>query len=419
MFLGFGNKGGSGMVYFPETTPAKTAKGCTATGMFMLSSFRSILLYGLDASNFGNVDYMFSGCANLERINVASNTDWTYYPLSGTYMFYGCYNLVGQQNTQCNGYKTNIDFARVDGLNGPGYFTCAAALDEPYMTKDPAQIDSIFVTSSKGETRFTKEKLSKVKTVEFINAKPPTVSDTVKDVGTVPGAIVASLENENSLLKIYSEYTIYSQENSCIHMFKDFTSLNNVLTLESSHTDGYANFDTIGSTSMQGMFDGCVNLLHLDLNTFRMNNVTDVSYMFENVGKSLTDNNTTITFTNEDDDFYLNCATTAEGMFMGSKIWNLNLEHVYFNKLNNYKRMFYQFNGNTVILPDDTNGFRNNLDTGCDFSEMFSEMGTNTTSIDIASLYVGDADKIDSMFANSKSLVSIYANPIYYGNYGG
>ena len=185
MFFGFGNIGGSGMVYFPDVTPAKPAKGCTATGMFMLSSFRSILLYGLDASNLGNVDYMFAGCSNLERINVASDTDWTYYPLSGTYMFYGCYNLVGQQNTQCNGYKTNIDFARVDGLNGPGYFTCAAALDEPYMTTNPADIESIFAKSSKGESRFTKDQLKMVKIIEFVNDKPPAISSTAKDVDPI------------------------------------------------------------------------------------------------------------------------------------------------------------------------------------------------------------------------------------------
>lgn len=76
-----------------------------------------------------DVENMFKGCANLLKISLDEDTDWSKITNIGTAtsLFKGCTNLTGQEGTsQTNGGGTGIKFAKTDRAmseNSPGYFS--------------------------------------------------------------------------------------------------------------------------------------------------------------------------------------------------------------------------------------------------------------------------------------------------------
>ena len=75
MFMAYSNEDVSTAIYFPEDNTMRAAKGCDGMGMFALCDSKALMLYGLNIEGFSNIDYMFAGCTNLERINVGVETD--------------------------------------------------------------------------------------------------------------------------------------------------------------------------------------------------------------------------------------------------------------------------------------------------------------------------------------------------------
>ena len=65
---------------------------------------------------------MFDGCAALATITAS---DWSATVTSGN-MFNGCTSLVGGNGTAYNSSHTNGEYARIDRVGNPGYFTAPA-----------------------------------------------------------------------------------------------------------------------------------------------------------------------------------------------------------------------------------------------------------------------------------------------------
>jgi len=90
-------------------------KGCTALQTLDLSNFNT--------ANVTTMYGMFAGCAQLTTIY---GRDWDLsLPEDDGNMFEGCVSLVGGNGTTYNSSHTNGEYARIDRVGTPGYFTPA------------------------------------------------------------------------------------------------------------------------------------------------------------------------------------------------------------------------------------------------------------------------------------------------------
>ena len=88
------------------------------------SSCTSINFKNFDITEVEYIDEMFFGCNSLTRIY---SDDWDIsHLLSSNNMFYGCASLVGGNGTTYNSSHTNGEYARIDRVGTPGYFTAPA-----------------------------------------------------------------------------------------------------------------------------------------------------------------------------------------------------------------------------------------------------------------------------------------------------
>ena len=79
-------------------------------------------LSGFDTGKVTDMSNMFSGCSSLVTITVGDG--WNIgNEVNGDDMFYDCQNLKGGNNTAYDSRYTDVSYARVDGRDGPGYLT--------------------------------------------------------------------------------------------------------------------------------------------------------------------------------------------------------------------------------------------------------------------------------------------------------
>ena len=94
-----------------------TEKVGDMTSMFARCfALKSVDISGFE--HFGKTVAMFHSCYSLSTIYADE-----YCRLYGDQIFANCFNLEGGQGTEYSADKVNGDYAHVDGLNGPGYFT--------------------------------------------------------------------------------------------------------------------------------------------------------------------------------------------------------------------------------------------------------------------------------------------------------
>ena len=96
--------------------------------------------------------------------------------------------------------------------------------------------------------------------------------------------------------------------------------------------------DTTFVTNMGNMFENCRKLSSLDVRSFRMGNVTNMSYMFEYLGADASD------ILIEADDLDTSNVTSANGVFegVGQNAYNITINAANFNfsKASDFQRMF-------------------------------------------------------------------------------
>ena len=79
-----------------------------------------IEFHNFDTSDVEYMDSMFYNCRNLQTIYTYN--DWVSLP-SSPVMFYGCVSLVGGNGTAYNVNHINQEYAKIDRIGTPGYFT--------------------------------------------------------------------------------------------------------------------------------------------------------------------------------------------------------------------------------------------------------------------------------------------------------
>jgi hypothetical protein len=65
---------------------------------------------------------MFNGCSALKTVYVSDLWDMSKVTASGK-MFAGCVQLVGGNGTVWSNEHTNVEYARIDTPEAPGYLT--------------------------------------------------------------------------------------------------------------------------------------------------------------------------------------------------------------------------------------------------------------------------------------------------------
>lgn len=309
-------------------------------------------------------------------------------------MFYGCVSLKGQENTKFLSYHTNIEFAKVDGLEGrPGYFTGIWTLKEPIEAESDAETKSILIDAG-----FSQSDLEKVTKVEFVRQTPPT-GTSAKSISNVPDKIKAELKTDSStkevVLTISSESMIYSRAKSCFHLFQNFKALKTV--------EFNDNLDTIASLTMQGMFEGCVAMQTLDLSSLRTGNVEDFSYMFEKFGN----NKTNLNFLASNQLFDTNSAITFEGMFSESKLDVINIRNFVYYNADNLKMMFYKSTVSDINFYDEYSYKYIDSHIKADFTSMFEDC-TNIKCLKLGGFVPGENSILKQTFKNCSNLEKIY-----------
>ncbi len=395
MFMAYSNKNVSTMIYFPENNSMQAARGCDGTGMFALCDSRALMLYGLNVDGFSSVDYMFTGCLNLERIHVSGETDWSRLGgLAGSYMFLGCIKLTGQENTNYLNYHTNIEFARVDNpkANAPGYFTSVATLMEPDPADSDTEIESIFIKAGFD----AEDDLAQVKKVEFLRTAP-SKSTSAKSISNVEGMITAEIDktDDKNIMYIKCESVVFSRLSSCLHLFQNFSSLETI--------DFNNNFDPIAARTMQGMFDGCTSMTKLDLSSLRTGNVEDFSYMFESFGAATCELN----FLADSILFDTNSAITFKGMFENCNVSNIDICNFVYYRANNLSEMFKDSKVEEINFYGEYSYDYENRYIEADYSSMF-ENCTNITCLQIGGFVPSGNSKLDKMFKGCTNLYKIY-----------
>jgi len=86
------------------------------------SGLTSLDLSGFKTGSLTNLTQMFSSCSSLKTIY--AGYDWSMDKvISDRFMFWNCTNLVGGNGTMYNSSHTGREYARIDEVGQPGYFT--------------------------------------------------------------------------------------------------------------------------------------------------------------------------------------------------------------------------------------------------------------------------------------------------------
>ncbi len=114
---------------------------CVSITTLDLSSFSSASLDKDSDYNDGGIWLMFKGCTNLRTIYVSNNFTITYDPdavVIGNGVFDDCHNLIGGNGTAFSGDHIYADYACIDTVEHPGYFTYKEpGGDEPTPGPEP------------------------------------------------------------------------------------------------------------------------------------------------------------------------------------------------------------------------------------------------------------------------------------------
>ena len=211
---------------------------------YMFSSCSS--LTSLDVSSFNtekvtDMNSMFSWCPALTTIYVG--TGWnTAKVTSSDYMFYDSHNLVGGNGTRYDSNHTDAEYAHVDVVGDPGYFTAI-----PYV---------VLSTDGKTLTFYHDGVYNKEGTVYNLSDW----SNRASGVGT--GVTTAVFDPSFADARpIYTTGWFYNMAN--------LTTITGMEYLNTSEV-----------TAMTGMFAYCSSLTTLDLSSFNTANVNNMVAMF-------------------------------------------------------------------------------------------------------------------------------------------
>ena len=262
----------------------------TANVTKMVSMFEDCeRLINLDLSSFSNAKVsnmggMFSNCRRLKYIYVSDK--WVENTESSYEVFKNCHKLYGGQGSHCG--ETDVKYARVDGgTDKPGYFTPSGT--DPYLVDVPyALFNSETKTLTLGCAKILPQGAVEIEE-EAIN------NETWIGYGVATADEVVKVIIGES----FSKY----QPTKCSFWFNDCVNLIEI--------DGLTNINAVDVTSMKGMFFCCKLLTSIDLSSFDMAKVTDISLLFYNCQSLIT------IFVNANLNLDSDIVTASNSMFSG------------------------------------------------------------------------------------------------------
>ena len=252
-----------------DVTHFNTEKVTDMSSMFS----KCIGLKSLDVTNFNtanvkDMSYMFFHCYKLKEIFVSDKfvTDAV---ISSNYMFFECNSLSG--DIDYSDKAVDKTYAKTDG----GYFRDKAYYNRPWVKyADGTLTFRCGYKKTLGENEYalnSGENLPKWNThydkinlvvfeASFANARPTSCCAWFQafiNLKQIEGIENLNTENVTSMSYMF---------NGCL----------NLVELDVTH------FNTAKVTNMNGMFNDCSNLTELDVTNFNTANVTDMRYMFSN-----------------------------------------------------------------------------------------------------------------------------------------
>ena len=232
---------------------------CTLQVKDMGSMFQdSRWLQTVDLSSFcmknvTNISSMFENCPNLQTIYASDNWADCEGIENDNNLFTGCTSLVGGMGTTYNEDNTDISYARVDDLDGHGYFTykafCGPSASFALYTEDDQTL-SFYHTN----------------TIE----KDGEIFDLKREYN-YPVWMWNDIKNSIQTVVFDESFKSVKPDNTSFWL----SGMGNLTQIE-----GLENLDTENVTDMTEMFSGCSNLTSMDLSTFNTSNVTTTNSMF-------------------------------------------------------------------------------------------------------------------------------------------
>ncbi len=169
------------------------------------------------------------------------------------------------------------------------------------------------------------------------------------------------------------------------------------------------------------MFNGCSQLLNLDLTNFNTSEVTDMSYMFQGCG------NSSSLMTLDLSSFDTAKVTTMQQMFQSSNIANIDLMSFSSDNLRSMRNMFASSKATSIQFSpsftaekvyDMTSAFLScskltSLDLSYFKPQSLTLMqntfnGTALTELDLSGFHTQKVSTMQAIFSGSKSLKTIY-----------
>ena len=284
----------SNYVRYPLTNAKKidgleylnTEKVTDMSGMFSgCASVESLDLASFNTDNVKDMRSMFSGCTALTTIRCKFYLDESEKLEQSEKMFKGCTSLVGENGTKCDGVN-NIDktYARPDKENAPGYFT---TINEAYTVFDEATATLTYYYDDRC--------LNRKGTVEmYTPLKKETVLRFEGYAGKVKKAVIDQ-SFKNAKLKSLAYMFCGGSAKTFLTALESVEGLENI-NCDSKVTDMKYMFmgcyslqqldatliSTAGVKNMQGMFFDCPALTELNVNGFDISSATNMTSMFAN-----------------------------------------------------------------------------------------------------------------------------------------
>ena len=301
----------------------------TANVTSMISMFNGCIgLTSLDVTNFNtenvtDMSYMFSYCNNLKEIYV-SDKFVTGAVRSSKGMFLRCSSLSGDIDwTSDKAYDKT--YAKTDG----GYFRDKAYANRPWVKfADGTLTFRCGYKKTLGENEYA-----------------------LNSGENLPKWYVNNT-NTNTNLVVFDASFANARPTSCYAWFRHSKNLTQIAGIE--------NLNTANVTNMREMFNGCSNLVKLDVTNFNTAKVTTMFGMFNDCS-NLTELDVT----------HFNTAkvTTMFGMFSGcSNLAELDVTHFNTANVTNMVDMFYACKSLTTIYVSDKfviNNESSDLFSGC------------------------------------------------------
>ena len=215
-------------------------------------SLKKLDLLSFNMSKVTDTRNMFKGCTEL--VTILSNSDWSSLSITqSTDMFTGCTKLVGGNGTVYDATKTDITYARPDGVNSK----------KGYLTEQIEVYVELVEATHTLTYYYDKNRASHSGVISVYNPddhNPGKIYYWIRDADQATKAII-----DESMKK--------ADMTTMEYLFRDLEYITEI--------KGLQNLNTANVTNMYGMFSMCYSLTKLDLSSFNTANVTNMGYMFD------------------------------------------------------------------------------------------------------------------------------------------